>query len=462
MIKKLILLIFLVLSLTAQAQNADERISRFMNESSWFDLAHELKTTSIDSINPLLRQMAVAMTHHYFNRPDSACMVLGELLSNHQQELGANTLSMAMLMGTNLARTGHYAEAAELIKSLYDQLTAQGVDSTQTGTYRTLSQQYHAYAACGSICQPLHAAGEYRIPMVINDEMGQHSLNMNGSINGRESRLLFDTGAGVNIISSQQARSYGLHLLDAGTTMAGVGMQQGQYALADTLCIGGMAWANVPFLVVDIQTGHAKADSIGSLLPPVIGLPIMLRMQEVQLNFARREFIIPATPTPNPLHESNMLRTDSESLQLATTNEAGNPLCFHFDTGCYYTTLSPTWYHRHKVEVEATGTPDSLRMAGVGGVSITRSYILPQKVFRIGNGVAVLDSVNVNTGINLHTGQPKNIAHLSGEEDGVIGLNLLEKFSLVILNLKEMYLEAVPYTDNTQMSYAHKKSKLVE
>ena len=48
---------------------------------------------------------------------------------------------------------------------------------------------------------------------------------------------------------------------------------------------------------------------------------------------------------------------------------------------------------------------DSLRQAGIGGVSITRSYILPQKKFRIGSGTAVLDSVGVNTGIDLHTGQ---------------------------------------------------------
>ena len=90
---------------------------------------------------------------------------------------------------------------------------------------------------------------------------------------------------------------------------------------------------------------------------------------------------------------------------------------------------------------------DSLRQAGIGGVSITRSYILPQKKFRIGSGTAVLDSVGVNTGIDLHTGQLDKAAFSNGQEDGFLGLNLLKKFSKVIINLKDMYLETIPYTD---------------
>ena len=210
-----------------------------------------------------------------------------------------------------------------------------------------------------------------------------------------------------------------------------------------------MAWINVPFYVVDLQTGHAEADRLGKdlQLPPVVGLPILLRMQEIQLDFARREFVIPAVPMPSPLRESNMIRTDSECLQVKVADETGAPLYFHFDTGSYYTNMQPAWYGRHRKEVEAVGIPDSLRQAGIGGVSITRSYILPQKEFRIGSGTAVLDSVGVNTGIDLHTGQLDKAAFSNGQEDGFLGLNLLEKFSKVIINLKDMYLEAIPYTD---------------
>lgn len=179
-----------------------------------------------------------------------------------------------------------------------------------------------------------------------------------------------------------------------------------------------------------------------------IGDEIILCMQEIQLDFAHRELIIPATPTPNPLGKSNLIGTDNELLQLKTVDATtGHPLYFLFDTGFYYTNMEPTWYNRHRQEVDAAGVPDSLRVAGIGGVAITRTYRLPQMKIQIGNGTATIDSIKVNTGIDLHTGQPKTTAFSNGAEDGVLGLNALEKFSKVILNLKDMYMEAIPFAE---------------
>ncbi len=445
MIKIFLLVVFMLVSLTAWAQNADERIGLMMGESRWFELEDELKSTPADSINPLLRQMAITMTHHYFNRPDSACMVLSDLLNNHQQELGNNSLSMAILLGINLARTDRYAEAASLLQDLCDQLAAQGVDSSQIESYSLLADQYQVYAKNSPICKPIHPNREYRIPMVIENETGQHALMMNGFINGNESKLVFDTGAGINIISPKQASDHNLKLLDAYMPMLGIGKQYGQYALADTMRIGDMTWINVPFFVVDIQAGHTKADSFLKQLPPVIGLPVMLSMQEIQMDFTNHEFIIPSSPTPNPMNRSNLLRNDSENLRVASTDKDGNPLLFHFDTGGYYTKLTPKWYAGHKAEIDATGSPDSIRIAGVGGISITRAYRMPKMTFSIGRGTADLDSVMVDTGIDLHSGNQKMTEYLNGNEDGTIGLNLLERFARIILNFKDMYIDAMPY-----------------
>ena len=76
---------------------------------------------------------------------------------------------------------------------------------------------------------------------------------------------------------------------------------------------------------------------------------------------------------------------------------------------------------------------------------VTRGYRLPHKAFRLGNGVAVLDSVMVNTGIDTHSEERRKASYLTGEEDGTLGLDVLERFSKVILNLKDMYLEGIPY-----------------
>ena len=450
MLKKLLLASCLFVSINIQAQNADVRVGQLINESNWFELEQTLKTTPADSISPFLRQLATAMTHHYFNRPDSACVVLYDLLSNHQQELGDYTINMVLLYSANLARTGHYNDAADLLENLYSQLAAMGIDSTQIASYRDQVQQYRALAASGPFYRPLHKSGEYHIPMVIGDKEGQHSIEMDGSINGKGGRFLFDTGAGENLITPKLAKEYGLRSLETDITVAGVGgLKEGGYAIADTLRIGGMTWLNVPFAVIDTHTGHEEADKFNEKfqLPPVIGLPVMLCMQEIQLDFAHRELVIPAIPTPNPLGKSNLMRTETEGLQLKTADETGQPLYFHFDTGFYYTNMEPIWYNRHRQEVDATGVPDSLRVAGIGGVSITRTYKLPQMKFQIGNGIVTIDSIKVNTGIDLYTGEMRSPDFSKGTEDGALGLNALEKFSKVIINLKDMYMEAIPYTE---------------
>ena len=101
---------------------------------------------------------------------------------------------MVLLYSANLVRTGHYNDAADLLENLYSQLAAMGIDSTQIASYRDQVQQYRALAASGPFYRPLHKSGEYHIPMVIGDKEGQHSIEMDGSINGKGGRFLFDTG----------------------------------------------------------------------------------------------------------------------------------------------------------------------------------------------------------------------------------------------------------------------------
>lgn len=420
--KKLLLAICLATVQTVSAQTADTRIGTLINESNWFELKRTMEVTPRDSVSPLLYRMGTAMTAHYFNRPDSACVAIGTVLNEHQEEIGGqNSVNMAALMATNLTRCGRYEEAADL---------------------------YTMYARESPLCRPLHPAGEYHLPFTFNDDMHQgykkqgHFLMLDARINDTSEPVVFDTGAGMNIISSNQAEACGLRLTDITIDMQGIGTQQGRIALADTLRIGPMAWQNVPFLIVDTRTGDAEADSAGGLLQPVIGLPIMLSMKEVQFDFEHRELVIPATPTPNPLNSSNLLRTDSEGLRVESRDDEGHPMYMHLDTGSYGSDLTARWYATHRAQVEAQGQPDSLRMAGIGGVSRQKTYRIPHLTYRIGQGEATIEDVHVSTGLDLRTGQPVGEMFGVGDIDGIIGLGLLEHFRRVTLNLEEMYIDA--------------------
>lgn len=449
--KKLLLALCLAAAQAATAQNADTRIGTLINESNWFELKRTMEVTPRDSVSPLLYWMGTAMTAHYFNRPDSACTAIGTVLNEHQEEIGGqNSVHMAALMATNLTRCGRYEEAAALMQSLAQQLQAQGVDTATTASILKAADLYTMYAHESPLCRPLHPAGEYHLPFTFNDDMHQgykkqgHFLMLDARINGRSEPVVFDTGAGMNIISSRQAEACGLRQTEITIDMQGIGRQQGRIAMADTLRIGPMAWQNVPFLIVDTRTGDAEADSVGGLLQPVIGLPIMLSMKEVQFDFEHRELVIPATPTPNPPNSSNLLRTDSEGLRVESRDNEGHPMYMHLDTGSYGSDLTARWYAAHRTQVEAQGQPDSLRMAGIGGVSRQKTYRIPRLTYRIGQGEATIENVHVSTGLDLRTGQPVGEMFGVGDIDGIIGLGLLERFRRVTLNLEEMYIDAQP------------------
>lgn len=447
--KKLLLALCLATVQTVSAQTADQHIGTLINESNWFELKRTMDETPRDSVSPLLYQMGTALTAHYFNRPDSACAAIGILLNEYQPELGPqNAVNMATLLATDLTRSNRYQEAAALMQSLAGQLQAQGVDTATTTPILQAADLYTAYARESPLCRPLHPAGEYHLPFTFNDDMHQgykkqgHFLMLDARINGTNEPVVFDTGAGMNIISSSQAEACGLRQTEITIDMQGIGRQQGRIAIADTLRIGPMAWQNVPFLIVDTRTGDAEADSVGGMLQPVIGLPIMLSMKEVQFDFEHHELLIPATPTPNPLAGSNLLRTDSEGLRVESRDDEGHPMYMHLDTGSYGSDLTARWYATHRTQVEAQGQPDSLRMAGVGGVSKQKTYRMPRITYRIGQGQATLDDVHVSTGLDLRTGQ--SVGNLFGisDIDGIIGLGLLERFRRVTLNLEEMYINA--------------------
>ena len=419
--KKLLLALCLAAAQAATAQNADTRIGTLINESNWFELKRTMEVTPRDSVSPLLYWMGTAMTAHYFNRPDSACTAIGTVLNEHQEEIGGqNSVHMAALMATNLTRCGRYEEAAALMQSLAQQLQAQGVDTATTASILKAADLYTMYARESPLCRPLHPAGEYHLPFTFNDDMHQGYKKQG------------------------QAEACGLRQTEITIDMQGIGRQQGRIAMADTLRIGPMAWQNVPFLIVDTRTGDAEADSVGGLLQPVIGLPIMLSMKEVQFDFEHRELVIPATPTPNPPNSSNLLRTDSEGLRVESRDNEGHPMYMHLDTGSYGSDLTARWYAAHRTQVEAQGQPDSLRMAGIGGVSRQKTYRIPCLTYRIGRGEATIENVHVSTGLDLRTGQPVGEMFGVGDIDGIIGLGLLERFRRVTLNLEEMYIDAQP------------------
>ena len=233
------------------AQNANDRVAIMLNHAQWFDLRRELQATPPDSILPFLRLMSESLVGFYFNRPQMAADSIAKLVEKHYAEIGeANTLGMLHLQSDCYQRMGNYQKALDILQSILHRLETQQapVDSATIGYYREQANRCKAFAAAGNICRPLHALKEYHIPLHMHAGMHQadgkegHLLTMDGVINQYLLELVFDTGAGINILSNKQAEECGLRKTGLWFQLNGIGTQMGEIAFADTLRIGEMTW----------------------------------------------------------------------------------------------------------------------------------------------------------------------------------------------------------------------------
>ena len=85
--------------------------------------------------------IAEAMLAAHTNRNEEAVAALTKLLSEHQAELGTQTaLNFALLRLQLIGNQGYYAEAADGIQRIINQLESSGV--TETQALRTLQKHY--------------------------------------------------------------------------------------------------------------------------------------------------------------------------------------------------------------------------------------------------------------------------------------------------------------------------------
>ena len=120
----------------AAAQDADRRAGELINGSDYFTLERMMRSPEARRLSPFMHRLASALTAHYFNRSAEACIHIDSLLRENQAELGTESyMSMAFLMGRNLAGAGRYAEAAEFLDSMAVRMRASGAQGQASGTH---------------------------------------------------------------------------------------------------------------------------------------------------------------------------------------------------------------------------------------------------------------------------------------------------------------------------------------
>lgn len=441
--KILLLVLFGVAVLGVRAQSVSNvpmdinaRVGMAMNAGDWFEL-RRIYEAEREQINPFLRTYAESLLSTHFARPAEGAMAIERLLGMYGAMMGEGALGMCFYWGLNQTRMGEYAAAAEGVMREIARFEGQ-IDSVAIEPIRTYAKQWAELAQFGrvnSLERP--AEGDVRVPFrVVNlrPEKGDApQIRFDAKFGAVEQEVVFDTGAGVNVVSDEAAKRLGLTMLEVVSEVEGIGgTQQGRYAVAERVELGNATLHNVPFYVISMRTGIDSLDNrYMSKLQVTMGAELMRAMGEVHIDFEHRELF---SPREEWLTEESGCPNlcVSPSCYEAECEINGERQIVHIDTGASSSNLSAQYLATHRDYVEREGRLDTLRSAGAGGVKIEQAYELRNVKIAIGGAEHTWDKLMCAT-----------------EEDIIwcaanVGMDCLAAFPRVVINTRTMRLQVDP------------------
>lgn len=238
------------------------------------------------------------------------------------------------------------------------------------------------------------------------------------TIGGVSTGAILDTGANFSTINETMAQRMGLHILDAKVSVASSSRDAvpSRLGVAERLSIGGVAFANVVFIVLpDADLSFANG---AYAIEAILGMPVFFRMERMAFATVEgKETFLFGNRAPAVGEAGrNILYNGQSPLIDLTINVNGVPrrLSLLLDSGAQQTSFSARLPAEHPSLLEGATTVTSQR-GGAGGV------VVSDKTRRI----AGLDVTVGGKPVTL-----KNIdVHEDQEEDrhGILGLDALEQ-----------------------------------
>lgn len=413
------------------AQTIDERIANAMNTSDWFALDSIYNVTPKDSIHPFLEVFSRGLIGNRLNRPSVSIPAFEELLNTYSSSLDlSNLLNSAVMLSMDYSKLGENAKATSLLTSVLD-ATKQHLDSAAIVGIRLYIDRYTALSAFNPYTisiDGIRGLVPFHIQPVGNPEKASVLMNLdNSSVNGITADIIFDTGAGVNIISDSLANKLGLIPLNAYNNVRGIGTQKAQYAIAKELKLGNITIKDVPFVIVDLKVDNEEANKYIDCLSLVVGSELMMQLQDLTIDFIAREITVPVKAPAKSTTSPNLCFSSMMNIITKGTVH-NNPMWICIDTGdASFGSLNGDFFERNKEYVLTNSRPDTLRMAGIGGVHISECYNLSDIDICLGGQSVVVSEITVNPGLNpLGTDYECNLGLKSLMQFGKINFNMVD------------------------------------
>ncbi|MEG2639585.1 MAG: retropepsin-like aspartic protease [Clostridiales bacterium] len=433
--KRIILLLMIFASVSAFSQGIDERIGDAINQEKWQILRNLYENEGAKLQTPILHPLSKFFISHSYNQPDSALFYGTKLLNEYQAALGSSVGGIIFLMAGDFAKRGEYDNAAGILKQYNAAVKASG--AAPDPIFVAYENQYSTIAQKGGFSM-FRPHKEIKVPIrYLNSRTEPGQIRVDIQLNNQPHDAVYDTGAGENIMSRRLADRLNLHVYDfTGTAIAGINVSKSSFAIVDSLRLGEIVYKNVPFQVVDFNTGHQEADSAIEKIKMncIIGVRSMLPLKEIQFDFKNGFLKIPAYPSETPSFAPNVYYSGEGLLVMSVLDKKTNKkINAMLDTGSAITSLTAKYYMANKQFFDNVVPDDSVRIAGIGGVKILKT-ISTSWEYSINGSHFMKEPVAIN--INEDSD-----ADGVSKYDCLFGLPSFSKYDCVIINFKEMFLK---------------------
>lgn len=388
-------------------------------------LEYQLKDNRLSKENKDTYEVFNAMLLNAYGKSTEAEQILqeaGESLKN-------DTLSYLALKTLNIISFNNfnYSEASKSGKILLEK-------------YKEMysPQEYQEFSQNVKIATILKDSPAQQTVKTANTTIDLHKdtvglLNIPLLIGGKTLSLIFDSGAGLSVISESVAKMLKLNIVSDSTVEIGgsIGTHiDAKLAIANNIQIGNISVSNVVFLVfpdraLSFGDGSYKMDGI-------IGFPVIKEFGSLTLTRQNQLFV------PNEIKKEkfkpNMMLDELRPILILSYNSNNNDLKlpFTFDTGANKTTISENFYQRFPYDVKTNGKENTRTFEGVGGMKEFEGFDIKALTFKAGKQTLKLKNVFVFKEPFIANGDSYY---------GNIGQDVIKQFESVTINFKDSFIK---------------------
>lgn len=414
-----------------EATEINQLAAQYLVNGQHFELK-KLYDAKADSLAPMVHAFSEAELLSVFNRNEEAIPAIRHFINEHRSEIPTELLLKEFSTAIVCAEIiGNHAEARDMAANVVGMLKQA---SAPDDYIQHFTNYYNSNAILATLpSQTIEKKkAECQIPFIIQPvgKKGGHHMLVNGTINGKPTGMVFDTGAGCSMITRRKAEEFGLRMSDATTSINAGGSVNAVYGTIDSLVVGDLVYRNVLCAVNDFKTGNAEADSVIKDLDLVLGLNVMRPLQEFTFDFDASAIIIPSAPHNYPT--PNMRQHIQSRVFELTFTHNGMPIDAILDSGfAGVLNLDSDFLEANKEEVMANGEEIEDRGAGLAGVYIQKKYLLKDFNFRLNDTDYTVAKAAVATKANEER---------SAIENNLFGLDAMRSFRRVTISLKDCYI----------------------